>query len=244
MSTPYHIEDRWCRLFPILHRMMADPELETEFPRVGGDLSLEEACSIWETLHYLLRALLGWRDPGAGLSWWYATGRDVSVSPHLALVNRIWNSVDKLDYYAAWAWSEYQTEGPFPNDEWRREFRNRPVQQGNHPGLGGSNPLHLGHSDHFGWDSVKPAGAKLHHDLKRREAVLVVNHFGAWRRDLEKAGDTLPDLGNRSWHVEVFDRQVGFLGKFRRSRETGIWFQGRHSVHVRGQSAHGKEGLS
>lgn len=64
---------------------------------------------------------------------------------------------------------------------------------------------------------------------------MIVNHLGSWRRDLLGLEKHLPAIGERSWHVEVFDRQTGYLGLFRRSRETGRWFQGKHSVHVQGK---------
>ena len=64
--------------------------------------------------------------------------------------------------------------------------------------------------------------------------MLIVNHLGSWRRDLRRSEQRLPAVGERSWHVEVFDRQTGYLGLFRRSRETGRWFQGKHSIHIRG----------
>ena len=105
----------------------------------------------------------------------------------------------------------------------------------------GSNPLHLGHSDCFGFDEVEPDRARLHFDVSARRAVLIVNHLGSWREDLRRAEKRLPATGERSWHVEVFDRQTGYLGLFRRSRETGQWFQGKHSVHVRGNRQTAKE---
>lgn len=228
------IEDTWCRHIPLLHRILADESLVDTFPRVSGDLALEEACPVWETLHYLLRHLLGWTDPGTGLAWWYGQGREGSLSPHLALVNRIWNSADKLDYYAAWAWKSHGTKEPYPTDEWWRQFESRSEQKGHNPFHGGTNPLHLGHSDHFGLDRVDPDRSRLHFDPETREAVLVVNRLGSWRRDLQTAGEKLPDLGEHSWHVEIFDRQTGYLGLFRRSRVTGIWFQGKHTIHLRG----------
>ena len=60
----------------------------------------------------------------------------------------------------------------------------------------------------------------------------------SWRDALESFGSTLPPDSQRYWHVDVFDRWVGHLGLFRRSRVTGRWFQGKHSVHMRG---HGQE---
>lgn len=74
----------------------------------------------------------------------------------------------------------------------------------------------------------------LHANPKDRSAVLVVTSIGHWRRNLINMGSQLPKLGEHSWHVEVFDRQVGYLGLFRQSRVTGKWFMGKHSVHMRG----------
>jgi hypothetical protein len=67
-----------------------------------------------------------------------------------------------------------------------------------------------------------------------RRAVLVVSSFPSWRRELGEFGAGLPDLGERSWRVEVFDRKVGFLGLLRKSRVSGLWFQGKHRVHAAG----------
>ncbi len=74
-------------------------------------------------------------------------------------------------------------------------------------------------------------------EAARRNAVLIVNSIGCWKHDLRNAGDKLPDIGDRSWHVDMFDRQTGYLGLFRRSRITGLWFQGKHSVHLKGNKA-------
>ena len=73
---------------------------------MAESLSLEDACAVWEMLHYLLRALLGWDDPGRGLSWWYAHGKPVEGSPLLAGVARWWDKENLIDFYAAWAWKE------------------------------------------------------------------------------------------------------------------------------------------
>jgi hypothetical protein len=47
-------------------------------------------------------------------------------------------------------------------------------------------------------------------------------------------GKTLPDLGGRSWHDDLFDREFGFLVKYRRNRVTDTRFQGKHSIHMAG----------
>jgi hypothetical protein len=104
------------------------------------------------------------------------------------------------------------------------------------PLYGGTNPLHLGHS-HFDFRSgTDIAPAALHLDPTTRQAVLVTRDFTTWREELATAGRGLPPLlDQRSWHVDVFDKRVGWLGTYRRSRVTGRWFAGSHSVHMVGQ---------
>ena len=255
MSGPYRVEDTWCRYLPLLHRLLADPLSDEPFPRVAESLPLEDACAVWETLHYLIRVLLGWNDPGLGLSWWYAHGKPVEDSPLLAAVVRWWGGENLLDFYAAWAWNESlarfrQGEGVrsdalpagwYADARWWEAFRRRPRPAGSDPYHGGSNPLHLGHSDCFGWEEVEPNRAQLHFDVLTRRAVLIADHLGSWRGDLRWSQKRLPAIGERSWQVEVFDRQTGYLGLFRRSRETGRWFQGKHSIHIRGNCLSAKK---
>lgn len=241
------IEDRWCQYIPHLHRALADPSQIGYVPYVAGELTLEQACSAWEPLHYLFTALLGWRSPGHGLAWWYAAGKPVD-DPRLALVRELWDARYQLDYYAAWAWAQGQVcltpddldpavmarVSLWQNEEWWRAFKRRGLDLQNDPFYGGSNPLHLGHSETFGWQEKPGAKADLLMDRASRKAVLFVSGLQSWRADLEAAAARLPDLGERSWHVEVVDRQVGWLGEYRRSRKTGQWFVGLHGVHLRG----------
>jgi hypothetical protein len=244
MTSPHLITDPWCQHIPQLHRVLADPSMIDSFPTVSRDLPLQDACAVWETLHYLLRGLLGWEDPGAGLAWWYASGQPVDESPLLEVVSRIWGRGDLLDDYAAWAWSQNRSTPLAPDESWWPMYRRRPEPQGHNPYHGGYNPLHLGYSDSFGYDVPSTDQSQLHFDQTTRRAVLVVNHIGSWRRDLQRAGEHLPEIGQRSWHVEVFDRQTGHLGLYRRSRETGRWFQGKHSLHLHGQARQTAEVLS
>ena len=68
--------------------------------------------------------------------------------------------------------------------------------------------------------------------------VLVTDGLDHWLADLHALEARLPPLGERSWRVEIFDRCVGYLGEYRRSRVTGRWFLGKHSVHLRGHPGH------
>ncbi|MGJ8643340.1 MAG: hypothetical protein ACSHX9_08040 [Luteolibacter sp.] len=238
--------DTWCQYLPALHRQLAAPDLECGLPRSFVSLNFEQTCAWWETLRYLFRNLLGWRCIPAGLAWWYEAGKPNLEDPRLKLILDRWNTREELDYFAAREWKSCGYSGTGCEEQiwrvkdyelekgwWRRmDDRSKCLTEHN-PYHGGSNALHLSHSDQLGYG--RPTKSPLmHHDKLSRRAVIVVNAFGSWQHDLKEAEDTLPDLGDRSWRMEVFDREVGYLGTFRRSRVTGLWFQGKHSIHMAG----------
>jgi hypothetical protein len=69
---------------------------------------------------------------------------------------------------------------------------------------------------------------------KERRAVLMADSMIGWYRALALQGGALPALGERSWHVDVVVRTVGWLGTYRRSRVSGLWFAGPHRFHIHG----------
>lgn len=73
-----------------------------------------------------------------------------------------------------------------------------------------------------------------HTATDQRRAVLMLDSMVGWYAELAEQGQRLPDIGSRSWHVDVVIRPVGWLGTFRRSHLTGLWFTGSHSVHAAG----------
>lgn len=244
--------DLWQIQVPALFRALADPAMRTEVrtPRNDG---FEAALGSWGALHYCFRNLLGWSDPGRGLGWWYREGKPIDDSPVLALVRDIWGGDDMLDYYAAWAWKPMQAgwlvpqsadplHGPsptelaktsqWPDEDWWRNFLRRGQVQHHDPFYGGTDALHLrAHDAPMGAGSEDPL---VRIDPSRRHVLLVTEGIDHWLSDLRRLERSLTGMGDRSWHVEVFDRQVGYLGRFRRSRTTGQWFLGKHSIHVRG----------
>lgn len=67
-------------------------------------------------------------------------------------------------------------------------------------------------------------------------ATLVTDTYRDWYDDLNDFGNQLDPLkSGRSWRVDVFCKPIGWLGTFRKSRETGLWFSGPHSLHVWGE---------
>lgn len=238
--------DPWCRHLAQLHRALADPGAVAGFLPFSPDAELLDACAYWESLHYLLRGLLGWQDVGSGLAWWYGSGKEDCGDPSLRLMRTVWDSVGQLDFYAAWQWAagtitdsttfsptEMAVTSRWHDELWWRSLKRRGHLYRHDPLNGGTNALHLGHSDT--WGDALPRGSFIgSQDPAQRSAVLVVSGFESWRHELQAFGTTLPDLAGRSWNVEVFDRQVGFLGRFRQSRLTQRWFLGKHSIHMAG----------
>ncbi len=243
--------DPWGQELPALFRALADPDVVMEPPRSD---SLAAACASWGALNYALHCLLGWDDVGRGLAWWYSAGRPVHDSPVLALVEQVWGQDDLIDYYAAWAWKPTDAgwmlsqqfspmDGPsptwlaqnsrWPDEDWWRSFVRRGHEHHHDPFYGGTDSLHL--AAHTGREDIKPSpeGSVLSMVADRR-AILVTSGIAHWLADVVVAEVKLPSLGDRSWRVDVFDRQVGWLGEFRRSRISGRWFRGKHSVHMQG----------
>jgi hypothetical protein len=64
--------------------------------------------------------------------------------------------------------------------------------------------------------------------------LLLPDAYG-WCESLQRSGDGLPNRPDgRSWRVDVTSAPLGYLGEFRKSRETGRWFAGKHSSHMLG----------
>jgi hypothetical protein len=242
-------DDEWCRYIPALHRRLASPSLDSNLPESFRGLDFQQTCAWWETLRYLFKSLLGWEDLPSGLAWWYSKGCRSLGDTRLELVQERWNVRGELDAFAAREWksSGFTGLGNAPESALSKDFEPsegwfRSVDQMEvvdcyiSPYGGGSNPLHLGHSDWVGLveSSESPIST---YDEQTRKATLVVSSFNSWKYELKQFGRSLPSLKKHSWHVEVFDRSVGYLGLFRQSRVTGLWFQGKHSLHMMGNQA-------
>lgn len=248
--------DPWQAHIPAVFRALADPAQREQVPR-PCDADFEYALATWGALHYTLSSLLGWRNVGAGLAWWYGAGQPTDESPVLELVKRVWGVDDLIDYYAAWTWrpegachlysqAESPFDGPSPtalalnshwqDEGWWRAFVRRGRVHHSDPFYGGTDPLHLQLHDRP--TSYSPSRDPLVQVLpQQRRAVLVTGGLDYWMADLRQLEEQLPPLENRSWRVEIFDRKVGWLGEYRKSRVTGRWFTGKHRIHMRGNAA-------
>jgi hypothetical protein len=180
---------------------------------------------------------------------WYQESKPDLGDGRLKLIKQIWDYEGQLDLFAAWCWRNREATWSWsgghtqsldavdPGPDWWRELERRfPEDRPKYrhgPFHGGTNALHLGHS--AGSLSAQATGVELiRTSSSKRMAVLMVDHAKDWYGNLERLGKGLPDLGKRSWRVDVVVRPLGWLGTFRRSRCSGRWFQGRHLIHMWG----------
>lgn len=213
-----------------------------------------EAANYWETAVHLLYLLLGWADPGKGLQAWYRAGRP-TTDARLRFLRDVYDSQGQLGLLARHLWerggphheqvlsecsqrewlatSRHSEE--FLGSEWLRELETTfPVGRlRRDPYHGGTNPLHLWHSVDPHDGLARPESA-MHLMPSDRRAVLTLDRATGWYRALCERGADLPFLGDRSWHVDVVVKPLGWMGTFRQSRTTRLWFQGRHMVHMMG----------
>src|SRR5690606_12381850 len=136
-------------------------------------------CAYWEAAAYLLTYLLGWRDPGAGLRWWYEAWQPTE-DLRLAVLRTCWGFERQIDLLTAWFWRWGGELWPYSGgDSTEAEGLVRPFEadgevrwHGGSPYGGGSNPLHLGHSRAAEERRGAP-GILLHTSAEVRRALLL-----------------------------------------------------------------------
>ena len=148
---------------------------------------------------------------------------------------------------SAQTWHYPDLDSPkYKHSRWFIEKKAEADKKWGAPNAGGWDPLHL--TDHVGsvlgmYQSTHYAdqfGARLLHSSHASydaRASLIVESGTPWYSALTKWGDRLSSRHDgRSWRVEVVSKDYGYIGEFRRSSVTGLWFTGKHSSHMLGNS--------
>jgi hypothetical protein len=244
----------WIWWLPLAWRAVSDPGGPHPLPPPPGPADWgegehpsehPETLAWWTPLFHLLLFGLGWVRPDLGLARWIEHGRP-DQDPVLRVVNRWWgeNVTDVLawsarndvlrDMAAAAAGEDGGTLFPCElPDRWaerRRSLEWRRV-------WGTDND-----SMHLGGHGITPVwGPEPQRSLLatapdgRSDAVLVLRSYEGWYATLREAASHLPSRADgRSWRVNVVVEPLGSLGVYRRSRQTGRWFSGRHRWHQLG----------
>lgn len=216
------------------------------------------ARTYWTSLGILLVYSFGWGFPGLGLKRWVDEGMP-NEDPRLALIKQVWVGDGQFDAFCTWLWQEHPYHADFrqyllqgkevshenipkfgdlASADWLRRVADRFPYPFPNPFTGGGDPLHLSYHmyAHAEEDRSYPDRQyRLVVAPDGKTADLFVTSMRGWHAVLSRVGDTLvhPEKG-RSVRVSVHCPHVGTLGEFRRSRETGIWFSGPHSLHMLG----------
>lgn len=231
------VNDSWG--IELVLRALAGSRVPVLPTTAGWQTDHEQYLAYWHGLHYLLVARLGWSDPGKGLRAWADGGRD-SEDETLTFIEAVWGHDGHLDKYIAWATRSLQhsladvdRQTAEPTAEWMRWAQ---LQQDDSPmRIEDTNGPHFGPID-AETEAIRD-GRKgsilVVVDRKARRALYVTGGAGFYE-DLRRRWDELPNVTPDTWRVEAFNRRLGYLGDYRRSRETGLLYVGKHSVHLLG----------
>lgn len=218
-----------------------------------------QRLAYYTALQSFLTYSFGWTRHDKGLLWWYENERIIDDA-RFALIRDIWVEDDTLSGYLAWVISRMEA-APLEAIRALRPWAARcdtapaalPAQMATslhtelHRGVWatGSDPMHLWGGHHaglpsglryFGESDHSPRPARIvSADRASRSAIVVAESADGWYAQLADHARELPTLaGAMSWHVDVYVKPWGFVGTFRRSRDTGLWFSGRHRHHIVG----------
>jgi hypothetical protein len=254
-------ESRWLANIPLMYQALAAPSAGREFvqaPQWGEDFFDSNRFSYWGSLLHLLTTNFGWQYPALGLRWWVDQGMP-DDDDRFSLIKQTWYSDGQFDAFLVFLWRnpalrwpsfslgpgvvDSDSPGarvpafePLVDEDWLRDtelkFSNFRVSG-----------LHL---EHHIADALN-----LHEDSQSREkcrlvldasgeprGTLIAEDLAGWYRFLHVSERLQTnDSSGRSWRIDVIVKKVGFLGTFRRSRDTGRWFAGPHRFHVVGNYA-------
>ncbi|MGQ0823774.1 MAG: PGN_0703 family putative restriction endonuclease [Actinomycetota bacterium] len=214
------------------------PAISTSFDSFIGPLAW------WTPLPHLLAYSFGWSDLARGLNAWQQRGRPVD-DPRLEVVEAWWD--DAALGFAHWLDMRHGDSGA---ERMLDQLISSLADAGEieHERLlralveGGSDPLHLSvhapiEPSALGKARVEAIDAPIVlGNQANTSAVAVFDQYEGWYERLTDIGSA-PDVGPLAGavHVDVLCRQVGWLGRYRRSPVTGRWFAGAHGLHLWGQ---------
>jgi hypothetical protein len=219
-------------------------------PDLGDPQPQSASLGYWNSLSYLLSYSLGWSRHDRGLRWWYDAGKPTD-DPRFALINEVWERDGTLELYLEWA-HERLNHSPFDYMElplhhelppqpdmvspaWKDRLRDIRRRNSFGPGSlrGQPNGFHLEMGSHIthALGSPKEPVAVLFDPTDFNRGVLVLPDLDRWYGTLRSVGSDLIELNGPSQRVRVHIESAGYLGEFRLSRETALWFAGPHRYH-------------
>jgi hypothetical protein len=102
---------------------------------------------------------------------------------------------------------------------------------------GGWDPCHLSRHIDGPLQPVRGNATLLRTGCAKHHAVLLLDSMVGWYRALASECKALPEVKGVSWHVDVVVKPAGWLGTYRKSAVTGLWFAGRQLYMCREHEA-------
>lgn len=263
IEVPEDPDYQWEWATSLPYRCLADSQRAMVMPAAPDERqgfterNFNQRLAYYTCLQSFLTYSFGWTRHDKGLDWWRK--RDFAeLDDRTALIRAVWYADDTLMGFFAWCTTVDPALAVRPLKRWARDPDGRPLSLDEEsktavkralsrpPWTGGSDPMHLGGGDHGGAPSGSSAflggavaepsqGRLLGADPESRRAVFVADRVEGWYEMLCDEGSDLPELAqSRNWRVDVYVREIGFVGTYRRSRATGLWFAGRHELHFAG----------
>lgn len=242
-----HLGDspRWFANVPNVFQALANPQGTHDFAQPQWEAARMHHA-YWESLLFLLVHSFGWRSPAHGLKWWHEAGRPCD-DDRFALIEQTWLADGFLRWFEAWVqnWN-------FNSRAWAIESLE---VDNSHLLVSRAEIERLQQVEgQLGWRILPPEADSLHLTMHVQgnsgntelildrdggpRGVLFVERIGCFREVLDRDAELQGDHpSGRSWRIDVICKQIGWLGTYRRSRVTGYWFAGKHSIHMAGHPA-------
>lgn len=231
--------------------MGADPGGNHHAPKRPGHLS-GLLPSWWIPLLQLTMFGLGWRWPARGLAHWDRMGRPTE-EPILDTIEQWWGPV--LGDFIAFADAPHSVDIELgsgheratapPTDSLLSPFGAlRRERRWLESWGGGTDPLHLSshvytpiHEQKYILPSPPrdaTEGFWMEAGAASRRGTLMLNTYSGWYNHLMASPHDWQ--GIHDTRMDVVVRPLGWLGTYRKSRVTGLWFRGQHRWHMLGNS--------
>ncbi|CAB4937330.1 MAG: hypothetical protein F2837_05310 [Actinobacteria bacterium] len=252
-------ETRWLANIPLMYQALSAPTAGREFvraPQSGEDFLDSNRFAYWGSLLHLLTMHFGWQYPALGMRWWIDQGQPTD-DDRFALIKQTWCADGQFDAFLAYLWampsrawpdsqlgpgvpSPYAVSTRVPSDEplaareWIAQMDAKFFEEFRVGGLHleGHIPFLMFPADSGSQDN---SCELILDSLGGPRGTLIAENLREWYSYLHQS-EVLqaPHSSGRSWRIDVVVKPVGYLGTYRRSRDTGRWFAGPHHHHIVG----------
>jgi len=236
----------WCWANALPYGALATPSVGAPMPAAPqSGVDFMPYLGYWASLQSFLTYSFGWTRHDRGLRWWFDAGRPIEDA-RFELIEKVWGRDGNLPAYVEWChdrlstfdhqalaeWTDYDSNSDLLSEHWQRRFaeiRDATTIDGTTP-----HGKHLEAGSHVEGPASTLYEATIAVVPGERRALYSAESAFGWYRGLVELGAKLPPSPNGSWRVDVFVRPIGFMGTYRRSWETGLWFSGLHRYHAVG----------